>query len=85
MAERHTVTFTTNRALAATLTRSPFATAVDRARPLIVPGLLRRAALVIGDLLGAVGIVLCIPFVILAIGIPIALCVRFLLWMTGML
>ena len=85
MAERHTVTFTTNRPIAATLTSSPFATAVDRARPLIVPGLLRRAAPVIGDLLGAVGIVLCIPFAILAIGIPIALCVRLLLWITGML
>jgi uncharacterized membrane protein len=79
------VTFTTNRPLAATLTRSPFATAVDQARPLIVPGLLRRAVLVVGDLLAAVGIVLCIPFAILAIGIPIALSVRFLLWIAGML
>lgn len=85
MAERHTVTFTTNRPLAATLTGSPFATAVDRARPLIVPGFLRRAALVIGDLLAAVGIVLGIPFVILAIGLPIALFVRFLLWIAAML
>jgi uncharacterized membrane protein len=79
------VTFTTNRPLAATLTRSPFATAGDQARPLIVPGLLRRTALVIGELPEAVGIVLCIPFVILAIGIPIALSVRFLLWIAGML
>ena len=79
------MTFTTNRPLAATLTRSPFATAVDQARPPIVPGLLRRAARVIGDLVAAVGIVLCIPFMILAIGIPIALSVRFLLWITGML
>jgi hypothetical protein len=36
--------------------------------------------MVIGDVLSAVGIVLCVPFVILAIGIPIALCLRFLLW-----
>ncbi|HVH56619.1 MAG TPA: hypothetical protein VM791_10195 [Vicinamibacterales bacterium] len=79
------MTFTTNRPLAATLTRSPFATAVDQARPLIVPGLVPRAALVIGDLLAAVGIALCIPFVILAIGIPIAVSVRFLLWIAGML
>jgi hypothetical protein len=79
------VTFTTNRSLAASLTRAPFAATVDQARRLIVPGLLRRGALVIGDLLGAVGIVLCIPFMILAIGIPIALFVRFLLWTTGML
>jgi hypothetical protein len=79
------VTFTTNRSLAATLTRPPFATAVAQPRPLIVPGLLWRAALAIGDLLGAVGIVLCIPLVIVVIGIPIALCVRFLLWITGVL
>jgi hypothetical protein len=79
------VTFTTNRSLAATLTRAPFATAVAQPRPLIVPGLLWLAALAIGDLLGAVGIVLCIPLVIVVIGIPIALCVRFLLWITGVL
>jgi hypothetical protein len=43
------------------------------------------AAMVIGDLLAALGIVICIPVVILAIGIPVALCVRFLLWIAGML
>ena len=32
-----------------------------------------------------VGIVCCIPFVILGIGIPIALAVRFLLWVSGVL
>jgi hypothetical protein len=53
--------------------------------PPLVPGLLRRAAMAGGELLAALAIVLCIPFVILAIGIPIALCVRFLLWITGML
>jgi len=51
----------------------------------LVPGLLRRAAMASGDLLAALAIVLCIPFVILAIGIPIALCVRFLLWSAGLL
>jgi hypothetical protein len=76
------VTFTTNRPLAAALT---FPTPVDQAPPLIVPGLLRRAALVIGDLLATVGVVLCIPFVILAIGMPIALLGRFLLWIAAML
>jgi hypothetical protein len=40
--------------------------------------------MVAGDFLAAVGIVLCIPVVILAIGTPIALCVRFLLWIAGM-
>ena len=79
------MTFTTNRSLAATLTTAPFAPAVAQPRPLNVPGLPWRAALAIGDLLGAVGIVLCLPFVILAVGIPIALCVRFMLWITGML
>jgi hypothetical protein len=39
----------------------------------------------VGDLFAAVGIVFCIPFVILAIGIPIVLGVRFLLWIAGML
>jgi hypothetical protein len=84
MAERHTVMLTTNQSLAATLTRGPFATPVAQARPVIVPGLLRRAVLAIGDLLAAVGIVLCIPFVILALGMPIALSVRFLLWIAGL-
>ena len=53
--------------------------------PPLVPGLPRRAAMAIGELLAALAIVLCIPFVILAIGIPIALCVRFLLWSAGLL
>jgi hypothetical protein len=53
--------------------------------PLEVPGWLRRAAAVVGELLALVGIVLCIPFVILAIGMPIALLVRFLLWIGGVL
>jgi len=75
---------TTNQSLAATLTRGPFATSVAKARPVIVPGLLGRSALAIGDLLAAVGIVLCIPFVILALGMPIALSVRFLLWIAGL-
>jgi hypothetical protein len=44
-----------------------------------VAGPFRRAALVISDLLAAVGVVLFIPVAILAIGIPVALCVRFLL------
>jgi hypothetical protein len=44
-----------------------------------------RAVMVIGEAVSAVGVVLCLPFVILAIGIPIALFVRFLLWLAGML
>jgi hypothetical protein len=61
------------------------AIAVDHPRPVVVPGLLWRAASTIGDLLAAVGIVLCIPFVILALGMPIALAGRFLLWIAGLL
>jgi len=70
---------------ATTLTRAALATTFDEARPLVVPGRLWRAAVVVGDLLGAMAIVLCIPFVILAIGIPIVLCVRLLLWIGGLL
>jgi len=79
------VTFATSRLEEATLTRAALATTFNQARPLVVPGPLRRAAALIGDLLAVVGIVLCIPFVILGIGIPIALCVRLLLWMGGLL
>jgi hypothetical protein len=79
------VTFATNQPLPATLTRASFATAVGHARPLIAPGLLWRSAMAIGDLLAAVGIVLCIPVAILVIGIPLALFVRFLLWIAAVL
>ena len=74
------MTFATGRLDEATLTRAALARTFTQDRPLVVAGALRRAAVVIGDLFAAVGIVLGIPFVILAIGIPIALCVRLLLW-----
>jgi hypothetical protein len=38
-----------------------------------------------GNLLGAVGLVLVVPFVILAVGMPIVLGVKFLLWFAGIL
>jgi hypothetical protein len=79
------VTFATGRLEEATLTRAAFGTTFNEAQPLVVPGRLRRAAVVVGDVLGAVAIVLCIPFAILAIGIPIALSVRLLLWVGGLL
>ena len=41
---------------------------------------LRRAVDVAGDVLLAAAVVMSIPFVILAIGIPIALFVQLLLW-----
>jgi hypothetical protein len=68
----------------ATLARASLATTFHRGPSLTVPSPFWRAAVVVGDLLGAAAIVLCIPFVILAIGIPIALCVRLLLWIGGL-
>ena len=44
-----------------------------------------RAAVVVGDVIGALALGLCIPLAILAIGTPIVLCVRLLLWMGGLL
>jgi hypothetical protein len=79
------VTFATNRAEEGTLTRAALATTFNQVRTLVVPGPLRRVTVVIGDLFAALGIVLCIPLVILAIGIPIALCARLLLWIGGLL
>jgi hypothetical protein len=46
---------------------------------------LRDAVGAVGDGLLLVGIVLCIPFVILAIGVPLALLVRLLLWIARLL
>jgi hypothetical protein len=79
------VTVATGRLEDAALTRAASATTFNQARPLVGGGPLRRAAVLVGDLLGAVAIVLCIPFVILAIGTPIALCLRLLLWIGGLL
>lgn len=69
----------------ATLTREALATTFDQAAALTVPGRFRRAAAVVGDMLGAVAVVLCIPVVILAIGTPIVLSLRLLLWAAGLL
>jgi type IV secretory pathway VirB3-like protein len=77
------MTFPTTRPRAGTVTSAVIATTFDYASPLGVSGLFRRVAMVIGDALSAAAIVICIPFVILAIGIPIALCVRLLLWIAG--
>jgi hypothetical protein len=61
------------------------ATPFTEAPPLFLVRPLRRAAVLVGDLKGAVAVVICVPFVILAIGTPIALCVRLLLWLGGLL
>lgn len=49
------------------------------------PSWLQRAAAIAGDLLALVGVAFGAPLAILAIGLPIALLVRFLLWMGGAL
>ena len=79
------MTFAAGRVEEVALTRAALTTTFDQAGALIVPGPFRRAAVVVGDVLGAVAIVLCIPFLIVAIGIPIALCVRLLLLIGGLL
>ena len=70
------MTSATERLEKATLARATF----NEARPLVVRGRLWRGALVVGDLLWLVAIAFSIPFVILAIGLPIALCARLLVW-----
>ena len=57
--------------MASTLTRSPFRG---------VAAQVRRAAGPAGDVLMLGAVIFCIPFVILAIGMPIALFVQLLLW-----
>ena len=51
---------------------------------LLVRGPLRRSAGAVGDIVGAMGVVLLVPFVILAIGMPIVLALRALLWLIGL-
>jgi hypothetical protein len=58
-------------------------TPVDEVRSPGVPGAMGRASMVIGDVLAAVALVVCLPFAILAIGMPLVLCVRFLIWMVN--
>lgn len=65
---------------------APLATAVNHAGPApAVPGALRRAVGVVGNLLGIAGAILAVPVAILIVGAPLALSVRFLLWMFGAL
>ena len=68
-----------------TLTTAALTASLSRAPRLEGSGSLRRAAGVVGEFLALVGLVCCIPFVILAIGLPIALGVRLLLWVGGVL
>ena len=65
---------------------APLATAVNHAEPApAVPGGLRRAVSVVGDLLGIAGAILAIPLAILIVGTPLVLGVRLLLWLVGAL
>jgi hypothetical protein len=54
-------------------------------RPAGGPGFLRRTGEAAVDLLALLGVVFAIPFVILAVGLPVALSVRLLLWAVGAL
>ena len=76
-----------SRASAAATIPAPltFARLGDQSQRRSVPGFLSRAGLVAGDMLAGVGVVLCIPFIILAVAIPIALTLRLLLWIAGLL
>jgi hypothetical protein len=83
-ARRHAVTLAAERLDAIALTRA-LVTTSSQVWPLVARGPWRRAAAVIGELFAAVGVVLCIPLAILAVGIPIVLGVRLLLWIVGLL
>ncbi len=50
-----------------------------------MPSGLARATEIFGDVLGAVVLVFCIPFAMVAIAAPVVLCIRLLLWSAGML
>ena len=78
---RHLVTWTSTQLRHGALTSRALASSPRQAPPVAVFGRFRRSTRVAGDLLGLLALVLCIPFVILAIGIPIALCARLLLWL----
>jgi hypothetical protein len=71
--------------LEAALTGAAPAGTLKPAPRLVLPGRLQQAAGFGVDLLLMLGIIFCIPFVILGLGIPIALGLRLLLWITGML
>jgi len=49
------------------------------------PHLLRRVVTGAGDVLGGLAMLLFIPLAILAVGIPLAIGVRLVLWATGLL
>jgi hypothetical protein len=60
-------------------------TTLNPASPLVVPSRLTRAGAALGDVLLAVAVVLSLPFMMLAIGIPFVLGARLLFWVVGFL
>lgn len=50
-----------------------------------VPSRWRRAVSVTADVLAAAALALCLPYVLLAIGLPIVLGLRLLVWIGGLL
>jgi len=51
----------------------------------VVPGPWQRGAEAAGDLLGMVGVVVCIPFVIIAVAAPVVLFADAVVWIIGKL
>lgn len=47
-------------------------------------GTRRRVAIIAGDLIGAIGLALCLPVMMLAVGVPFVLGVRLLLRVAGL-
>jgi hypothetical protein len=85
IAQPETGRLDTSSAPLAAMTSAPLIATLSPVPRLGLSGSLRRTVSVIGESLVLVGIVCCIPFVILAIGTPIALVVRLLLWVAGVL
>jgi hypothetical protein len=67
------------------MTSVALADTLAEVQPPVATGRGRLAIVAVGDVLGAAAMILCIPLGILAIGIPIALVVRLLLWSVGQL
>ena len=63
--------------------RAAYATAFDHAAPIVLPGSLRRATTMIGNVLLALAVGLAVPLAILAVGIPLVMLVQALLWIAG--
>jgi hypothetical protein len=81
----HNVRLETTGPRETTLGGMPLAIARNAVPRREVPRRFTQAGVAIGDLLALAGIALCIPIVIVAIGAPFALAIRFVLWIAGAL